>query len=227
MDKNWRDIPMPHRIKALPVDHRGFPVPVMAAYKDGKPDLAVIDAEKCARMIRTSLCGICGQPLGRYKFIVGGPKVWAFRVSANPAFHSVCAEYAMKVCPHLATPSMPYLPDRPDDTIALRGMDTVRAPYVGLFVTERYNYEVSGGMLLITAITWTKVEWWSEGMKELDMVHANNASMRHLIERVEADQREQSYPPVYASRLKKFLEDNNVAVATAGDAPRGQLSLPM
>jgi hypothetical protein len=57
----------PPRIAALPLDHRGFPVPWFVAWQDGKPVFPAMDGEKLIAAIRFGHCWVCGQPLGRHK----------------------------------------------------------------------------------------------------------------------------------------------------------------
>ena len=50
----------PARIKALPVDHRGFPVPWFVQWYDDTPNFLVVDHRKLRPAVEKRLCWICG-----------------------------------------------------------------------------------------------------------------------------------------------------------------------
>ena len=64
---------LPERMKSLPVDHRGFPVPWFVAWVDGKPVFPAMDGDKLRQAIQFGKCWVCGKPLGRFKYWVIGP----------------------------------------------------------------------------------------------------------------------------------------------------------
>ena len=66
-------IPMPDRIKRLPISETGYPVPWFVAWLDGKADFRVIGPDKLAQAVKRSLCWTCGQPLGQYNAFLIGP----------------------------------------------------------------------------------------------------------------------------------------------------------
>lgn len=95
---------MPPRIKRLPVDHRGFPVPKFVAWVDGQPDHRVVDARRFTPAIKKRECWICGEPLGRMYCSVIGCMCAVNRIISEPPSHRDCAEFAVKACPFLARP---------------------------------------------------------------------------------------------------------------------------
>jgi hypothetical protein len=95
---------MPARIKRLPVDHRGFPVPRFVAWINGQPDHRVVDARRLEPAITKRECWICGEPLGRYFVSIIGCMCAVNRVISEPPSHRECAEFAVKACPFLARP---------------------------------------------------------------------------------------------------------------------------
>lgn len=97
---------MPVSMRALPLDHRGFPVPFFVAYVNGAPDFRVMDPDAITRCVRDSLCWICGAKLGQDKTFVCGPVSSLNRRSAEPPAHHSCAVFAAKVCPFLAMPKV-------------------------------------------------------------------------------------------------------------------------
>lgn len=98
--------PLTSRIRALPVDHRGYPVPWFVKWIDGKPEFRVMDEVKLVRAIREKLCWVCGTQLGSYKAFVIGPMCAVNRISAEPPSHRDCAEFSVRACPFLTRPHM-------------------------------------------------------------------------------------------------------------------------
>src|SRR5687767_8294569 len=71
------DIPMPPRIKQLPVNQEGWPELFFAAPVDnhGRKDLRVADERKRVRCFQADLCWLCGERLGRYQSVCDRPYV--------------------------------------------------------------------------------------------------------------------------------------------------------
>jgi len=156
---------MPARIKALPVDHRGFPVPYFVAWFDGKPDHRVMDGAKLWPAINKRLCWICGQPLGAYLAFPLGPMCTINRTTSEPPSHRDCATFAIKTCPFLAIPPKERrdrnLPGGLRDAagVALRRNPGVTA----LWVCKKYQPFMVDDGVLFTVGQPTEVEWYSEG----------------------------------------------------------------
>lgn len=82
----------------LPKDARGYPIPVTAlTTPDGKRDFRVIDSQVSHRCFTLGLCGVCGQPMGRHRAFVGGPRSALARMYTDVWVHRACGEYALKV----------------------------------------------------------------------------------------------------------------------------------
>lgn len=96
--------PLPERMKKLPVDVRGFPVPWFVDWRDGEPIFQAADPTKWARSVRHKLCWLCGKTLGVHCAFVIGPMCGINRVTSEPPSHRECAEYALKACPFLTKP---------------------------------------------------------------------------------------------------------------------------
>ena len=101
------NVPIPHRMKHLPLDHRGYPTPVIVVVKDGKPVFSVNDIDITNRMIQEDRCSICGTKLFRGRWLVGGGLSGLSEKGkfADGPLHDECAHYALKVCPYLAAPN--------------------------------------------------------------------------------------------------------------------------
>lgn len=97
----------PERIARLPRDKRGYPIPwnVLKA-DDGTPFFIINDDRKAGRALREGLCPICGERLGAWRWLVGGPRS-AFDPHGcyfDLPCHRECAEFALQTCPYLAAP---------------------------------------------------------------------------------------------------------------------------
>jgi hypothetical protein len=98
---------IPFRIRKLPLDARGFPVPWFVHWpENGEPDFRVVGPDKITNAVRFKLCWICGEKLGRFMVFVIGPMCMINRVSPEPASHRDCAQFAARVCPFLTKPKM-------------------------------------------------------------------------------------------------------------------------
>ncbi|MBY3432713.1 hypothetical protein HFN89_00805 [Rhizobium laguerreae] len=101
-------VPIPERMRSLPVDPRGYPVPVnVIRDRNGKPNFAANDESVRQRLFTEDRCGICGGKLLRGRWSVGGPgsALHPDGVFLDPPMHYECARYAVQVCPYLAIPS--------------------------------------------------------------------------------------------------------------------------
>jgi hypothetical protein len=94
-------IPIPKRLKLRPL-YRGLPIPYIAMIKaDGQPDFRVTDEVKRMQVIMNKWCQLCGEPLGRWFFFVGGTEAAKANHYFEPAAHLECLIYAMQVCPFI------------------------------------------------------------------------------------------------------------------------------
>jgi hypothetical protein len=106
-DRTWFDVPVPSRMKHLPRDRRGYPIPaVVLRDRDGMPHFTINDSDIRQGLIVRDECSICGGKLFRGRWFVGGP-LSAFHPDGlyiDSAVHRECAVYALQVCPYLAAP---------------------------------------------------------------------------------------------------------------------------
>ena len=135
---------LPARLKRLPVDDRGYPVPFFVAWQDGKPEFRAMDVDKFVRAIREKLCWVCGGPLGVHLAFVVGPMCGINRNSAEPPSHLECAEWSARNCPFLTRPHMVRRQDDAINTNVLieqtAGHAITRNPGVALvWVTRTYQ----------------------------------------------------------------------------------------
>ena len=100
------DLPhLPERMKSLPIDSRGFPVPWFVEWIDGEPKFQIADSRKMVRAVKQKLCWLCGKQMGVYSAFVIGPMCGINRVSSEPPSHRECAEFAVRACPFLTRPA--------------------------------------------------------------------------------------------------------------------------
>lgn len=99
---------IPDKMRRLPVDERGYPVPWFVAWVGGKPDHRIMDTPKWYVAMRKRRCWLCGGPLGKFATFVLGPMCMVNRTSAEPPTHLECAKFAVQACPFLTLPRAQY-----------------------------------------------------------------------------------------------------------------------
>jgi hypothetical protein len=168
---NWKDVPMPPAVAALPRDARGIPVPAFVYRADdwqpGQPlDLRILDTDAALTMMKVRCCGVCGGPCGYRLWFIGGPMCLYNRIFETPT-HRECAEYAMLACPHLNNSRHEYS-TRPVADIHTHGdvnLIKTRPKYQVLISTRGYTvltHDELGHRLakpLAKVDPWTSCEW--------------------------------------------------------------------
>lgn len=158
---------LPARMKAMPVDERGYPVPFFVGWIDGKPEFRGADARKLKACKLAGLCWVCGQALEETFAFVIGPMCTITRTTAEPPSHLECADFSVKGCPFLSKPQM----ERREDesfaalSVAAPGESIRRNPGVSaVWVTNFYKTFADGrGGELIEVGPPDSVTWWREG----------------------------------------------------------------
>jgi hypothetical protein len=146
LNERIKNIPLPDRMKRLPIDERGYPVPKFVPWIDGKPEFRGMDGYHLRDCVRRRRCWLCGEPLGVYMTFAIGPMCAVNLLSSEPPSHLACAEYAVKACPFLTQPRMRRNEkDMPEDATAA-GIAIRRNPGVILLWTTR-SYKVEQGPL--------------------------------------------------------------------------------
>jgi len=101
----FKQYPLPPELEHLPRDKRGMIIPyIVLIDKDGNPQFKINDEEKNLFCLTNRICHICGKPLKREFWFIGG-QLSAFHPQGafnDGAVHKVCGEYALRVCPYMA-----------------------------------------------------------------------------------------------------------------------------
>lgn len=141
---------IPGRMRHLPLDRRGYPVPVIVMHTNsGEPIFAANDEGVRQQCFDEDRCHICGGKLPRGRWLVGGVLSCCAEhgLILDGGMHEECAHYALKVCPYLAAPKFSGLvgrrqvanSDRKDVLIVDTGTDDNSRPelFVALMAVEQ------------------------------------------------------------------------------------------
>ena len=160
-----RQVPIPARIRSLPVSPKGFPVPWFVAWVDGAPDFRVVGAGRIAQAHKQRRCWVCGQPLGRYKAMTLGPMCAINRTISEPPSHKDCAVYSAIACPFLSNPRMRRREaGLTEDASDAPGNAIKRNPGAcAVWVTEGYRPFRVGDGVLFTFDDPVEVLWFAHG----------------------------------------------------------------
>ncbi len=167
-------IELPQRMRRLPVDHRGFPVPWFVQWFDadapspagvGAPDFRVVDSQKLVRAVKERRCWVCGDKLGAHLAFVIGPMCAINRVISEPPSHRECATFSARACPFLSQPRMRRNEkDLPEDHQEAPGVSLKRNPGVAcIWITRTYKPFNAGNGVLFSLGEPETVEWYAEG----------------------------------------------------------------
>ncbi len=158
--------PLTARIKALPVDRRGFPVPWFVAKVDGEWDFRCIKPGGREDAYTKELCWVCGQRLGANKAFVIGPMCAINRVTAEPPSHLECAEWSAKACPFLTKPRMRRNEKDMPTEGTIPGVGIMRNPGVSLiWITRSFKpfKTGNGNDFLFRVGNPERMLWFAEG----------------------------------------------------------------
>lgn len=198
--------PLPARMRLLPVEARGYPVPWFVDWQDdGTPEFRAMDPRKWRRAVKERLCWVCGQPLGRWLAFAIGPMCAVNRTTSEPPAHRECAEWSLRNCPFLSQPAMVRrLEDLPADMEEAGGHPIKRNPGVlCLWITREYEvFDAGGGKPLITVGHPMQVTWWREkrAATRAEVEESVAGGLPILLEAAKQD------GPVAVELLGKFLE---------------------
>lgn len=144
-------VPMPPAVAARPRDDRGYPVPAITPWLDGRPTFAATSTSRTLICAVERRCSICGTALGDAPVcrVVAGPEAQAIADAATDGTryqnraptaeapgHLVCMLYAAIVCPYLARPN------------ARRGVDVSIGGFVASRGAARGDVDGVGGAVV-------------------------------------------------------------------------------
>jgi hypothetical protein len=163
------DVPVPPRLAHRPRDKRGYIVPY-AQFIDakGEPQFKVMDDARVRDCLTRHCCGLCGQPMGRHVFFIGGHLCVQNGYFYDPPMHRECAEYALRVCPHLARVKGRYgpIPEIAGARMVVGAMEaTTKVETFALMHTSTFTWgrDRAGMVLIKAALPWLDVSWWRNG----------------------------------------------------------------
>lgn len=173
--------PIPLRMRQLPIEARGYPVPWFVEWINGVPDFRVMDRRKWGLAIRFGNCWLCGEPVGAKRTFVIGPMCAINRTTSEPANHLECAEFAVRACPFMVRPNAKRRgANLPEDFVHPAGNHIERnSGVMCLWTTREFNVfraHMGRSGQLIRIGEPTEVEWYAEGRK------ATRAEIMHSID---------------------------------------------
>jgi hypothetical protein len=204
----------PERIKELPTDKHGRPVPWFVLWADGVPDFRVVRARGLQLAWTEARCWVCGQRRGATASFVIGPMCSVNRVSPEPPSHLDCALYSAQFCPFLATPQM-IRRDRglkeegqlSDGYSSPAGVMIERNPGVALVWTSRNfsAFKAPGGVLFDVGEP-QRVSWWAQGRPATreEVEHSLDTGLPSLAAACRSDQ-ERNYLDVLRKAVDPLL----------------------
>jgi hypothetical protein len=162
---------LPPQIAALPVDHRGYPVPWFVGIRPdtGVYDFRYIRPGAIFDALKHELCWVCGESRkGDPLAYVAGPMCAVNRTSAEPPSHRHCAIFSARTCPFLAKPHMKRRTvNAPKDAVAPAGNMIARNPgaalvWVSSGPVEIKHLDPKGGVLFELGDP-LEVLWFAQG----------------------------------------------------------------
>jgi hypothetical protein len=157
---------LPRRMRRLPIDERGYPVPWFVGWVGGKPDFRLMGEGKIMAAVHQHACWLCGQPLGQYLAFVVGPMCAVNRISSEPPSHRDCAEFAAVACPFLSMPKAQRREVNLPSGIHNAGVMIARNPGVALvWITRLYAPRKAPGGVLFHMGDPLALLWFAEGRR--------------------------------------------------------------
>lgn len=161
------DIEIPDKMKALPLDHRGYPIPKFAHIdSEGKPHFDICADDIHVRLVIPGMCFICGQPLGRHRFFIGGPISAKSHYFNDGPSHRECAIFSLKACPFLANRNFTHMTENTKKHIPKKintAVSTERPPATALIECRYYRVTSVSGNIVIEAGEYEGIEWFCDG----------------------------------------------------------------
>jgi ferredoxin len=172
---------LPARMRHLPIDERGYPIPEFVSNLSGKRDFRIVSLEHLANCIRDSTCWICGQPLEAWKVFVIGPLAAIQGVSNEPPSHVECAEFAVRACPFLLLPKAQHRPTEIPNIQKMPGSMKRNPGACCVYTVTAYSHhkKPDGRGTIFRYGPAVRVNWYTQGRpaKRSEVLAAINASL--------------------------------------------------
>lgn len=158
-------IPIPDRMKHLPISENGFPTPWFVAEVNGVRDFRIADNNKMVQAVNYKRCWVCGQTMGSFKAFAIGPMCALNRNTAEPPTHLECAEYSVRACPFLSKPRMRRNKvGMPEESKNPAGIMIERNPgAICIWITKSFRVTRDGDGVLFKLGDPERVMWFAEG----------------------------------------------------------------
>jgi len=159
---------LPERMKSLPIDKRGYPIPAFVQWINGEPDFRVMNRQYWHDCVVKGLCWVCGGRLGLIQVFTIGPMCAINRTTSEPPSHRECAVWSARNCPFLSRPHMVRREDEfTEQCVQASGVSIKRNPGVMcLWFTRDYKlFADQNNHPLIQVGHPDHVEWFAEGRK--------------------------------------------------------------
>jgi hypothetical protein len=164
LNQRIRHIEVPERMRHLPIDDRGYPIPYFVPFIDDKPEFRGMDGEKMGICVRHRRCWLCGQTMGQYLCFPIGPMCTVTRTIAEPPSHYECAKYGAMACPFLTQPRMRRNEKDIPEGATVAGIGLKRNPgVIALWTTRDYKIMRQPIGVLFKIGDPIRVEYWAEG----------------------------------------------------------------
>lgn len=157
---------LPARMRTLPRDSAGRPIPKFVETIDGVPDFRVMATDHLRRAVKTKACWVCGEMLGRLAVFTAGPMCLVNLNSAEPPSHYECARYSARLCPFLSNPDKVRREAHLPETRVIAGFSIPRNPGVAALIVVRSwkpYLDHTGRGVLFEMGTPERVEWYCRG----------------------------------------------------------------
>lgn len=167
---NWKNIEVPLRMRDLPKDNRGYPIPfTILRDSKGLPDFRRHDATLAGKSILHKICSICGHPLASDIWFISGVRIALEPRGGyiDPPVHKQCGTYALRVCPYLAVPSFSKRLTNEGKNVGKSVQVMPGKPVVFAF-TKTIDYQViqlNNAGVILPVRPFLDIEFWREGMQ--------------------------------------------------------------
>lgn len=164
-----KPVEIPLRLRERPL-YKGMPVPALVMWIKGVPDFRVTDLEQWDKLARNRLCSLCGTPLKKLMWFIGGVSCFEGKLFFDLPVHEDCGLYAFKICPYLALTTSSHntakgLPSVPGHALVQYKEHVAegRPKQIGFGASTSYVIGVNGddpSHNLIQAGSWVRGPFW-------------------------------------------------------------------